>query len=116
MKRTDWRVPACWAVAGGVGAYLAIASAGVGAADTFTRVGDPPDPRGDIFARRAARHRLVGLAGVGVGLAAGLVLVGLRSRWAGAAVGGLAGVAIGFGPYWDIGQPPGVPLNLATMW
>jgi hypothetical protein len=33
-----------------------------------------------------------------------------------AVVGGLAGVAVGFGPYWDIGQPPGVPLNLATFW
>lgn len=113
-----WRLPALWAIGGGLAGYLAIASAGVGASPIFTKVGDPPS---DIFALRAARHRLVGLACGGVGLAAGLVLAAIRSRWpgtlgggaAGAAVGGLAGAAIGFGPYWDIGQPPGVPLALA---
>src|SRR5262245_43510810 len=112
MQRASWRVPVFWAVAGGLVGYLAIASAGVGAAPYFGHVGDP-DPPPDIFVLRAARQRLVGLACGGVGLAAGLVLVCLRSRWVGAVVGGLAGAAISTGPNWDIGQPPGVPRALA---
>jgi len=114
MRRANWRVPALWAIAGGVIGYLAIASAGVGASPTFADVSNPHDPQRDIFALRAARHRLVGFAGGCVGLAAGLVLVRLRSPWAGAVVGGLAGAAISFGPNWDIGQPPGVPGALAA--
>jgi len=112
--RTNWRIPALWAVVGGVVSYLAIASAGVGASPTFADVGNPHDPQPNFLSVRAARHRLVGLAGGGVGLAAGLVLLRLRSRWAGAVVGGLAGAAISFGPNWDIGQPPGVPGALAA--
>src|SRR5262245_59879474 len=116
MRRANWRVPALWAIAGGVIGYLAIASAGVGASPTFADVSNPHDPQRDIFALRAAQHGLVGLACGGIGLAAGLVLVRLRSRWVGAEVGGLAGAAISSGPNWDVGQPPGVPLALAEFW
>src|SRR5262245_61900079 len=88
MRRANWRVPALWAIAGGVIGYLAIASAGVGASPTFADVNNRHDPQRDIFALRAARHRLVGFAGGCVGLAAGLVLVRLRSPWARAGGGG----------------------------
>src|SRR5262245_3533054 len=122
MNETAWRMPVLWAIGGALFGYLAISSAGVGASTEFRVVGAPVDRETDIFVLRAARHRLVALACGGVGLAAGLLLAAIRSRWprtigggaAGAVVGGLAGAAIGFGPYWDIGQPEGVPLNLAT--
>jgi hypothetical protein len=61
MRGVNWRIPILRAVVGGVVGYLAIASAGVGASPYFAQVGDP-DPPPDIFALRAARHRLIGLA------------------------------------------------------
>jgi len=114
VKSRRWLIPFVWAVGGGLLGYLAISSYGAGAADTFQFVGEPYDPQKDFFARREARHRLVGAAACAVGLAAGLVLVRLRSRWVGAAVGGVAGAAIGLGPYWDIGQPDTLPLAKGT--
>src|SRR5262249_61867447 len=91
MRRANWRVPALWAIAGGVIGYLAIASAGVGASPTFADVSNPHDPQRDIFALRAARHRLVGVAGGGGGGAARLGLGPLRSPRGGGGVRGGAG-------------------------
>src|SRR5262249_21273807 len=103
VKATSWRVLVLWAVVGGVGSYLPLSSVGVGAATTFQVAGGPYDAQQDFSALRETRHRLVGLVGGGVGVVAGLLFAALRSRAAGAVVGGLAGAAIGFGPYWDIG-------------
>jgi hypothetical protein len=101
MKTRCWLIPVAWAVGGGLLGYLAIGQVGVGASPFFQKVGEPYDPQKDFFALREARFQLLGAAGGVVGLAAGLALVRVRSRLAGAAIGGMAGAAIGFGSYWD---------------
>src|SRR5262245_12847457 len=121
-----WLIPIVWAVGSGLLGYAWISSTGIGAVSYS--IHDPHDPNRDIFARREARHRLLGIADGAVGLVAGLALARLRSRWAGAAVGGLAGAAIGLGGYWGIlGPLPqvegsaaflaalGLPLGFATV-
>jgi hypothetical protein len=87
MKPRGWLIPFYWTVGAGLLGYLAIASTGVGASPFFRTGAEPYDPQKDIFVVRETRHRLVGLVS--------------------------GGAVIGFGSYWDLGQPEGVPFGMA---